>query len=112
MDATWHTRPRGSATQTRAAPTWRVLYIYSLFIITYMNGSSAFPIWEGLLTLYIVGSYKPDDSLFLFPMGLIHTDFNNAGDVARRGAMDRRRIIRSTRRSRGRGPLIAIKHVT
>ena len=31
--ATWHARPRGRAMRTRAAPTWRVLYIYSLFII-------------------------------------------------------------------------------
>ena len=24
VDATWHARPRGNATRTRAAPTWRV----------------------------------------------------------------------------------------
>ena len=24
VDATWHARPRGSATRTRAAPMWRV----------------------------------------------------------------------------------------
>ena len=24
VDATWHARPRGSATRTRTAPTWRV----------------------------------------------------------------------------------------
>ena len=30
VDATWHARPRGSATRTRAAPTWRV-YIIVLF---------------------------------------------------------------------------------
>ena len=24
VDATWHARPRGSTTRTRAAPTWRV----------------------------------------------------------------------------------------
>ena len=27
VDATWHARPRGSATRTRAAPTWRVSII-------------------------------------------------------------------------------------
>ena len=32
VDATWHARPRGSATRTRAAPTWRV-YISSIIII-------------------------------------------------------------------------------
>ena len=32
VDATWHARPRGSATRTRAAPTWRDIHIY-LFII-------------------------------------------------------------------------------
>ena len=25
--ATWHARPRGRAMQTRAVPTWRVIYI-------------------------------------------------------------------------------------
>ena len=30
--ATWHAMPCGRATRTRAAPTWRVLYLYSLFI--------------------------------------------------------------------------------
>ena len=31
--ATWHARACGRVTRTRAAPTWRVLYIYSLFIL-------------------------------------------------------------------------------
>ena len=89
MDATWHARPRGSATRTRTAPMWRVLYIYSLFIITYINGSSAFSIWEGLLPSQIVGYYKPDKMLYLIPCGTkSHTFFYNAGDVARRGATD------------------------
>ena len=31
--ATWHARPRGRATRTRATPTWRVICIYLLFTI-------------------------------------------------------------------------------
>ena len=35
VDATWHARPRGSATRTHAAPTRRniYLYLYSLYYI-------------------------------------------------------------------------------
>ena len=35
VDATWHARPRGSATRTRATPTWRV-YTSSINIIFYI----------------------------------------------------------------------------
>ena len=35
VDATWHARPRGSATRTRAAPTWSV-YTSSINIIFYI----------------------------------------------------------------------------
>ena len=52
VDATWHARPRGSAMGTHAAPTWRGIYfILYIYYLSYINGSSAFPIWEGLLTL-------------------------------------------------------------
>ena len=42
MDATWHARPRGSATRTGAAPTWRVIRIYIsiLFAIVIKGGFS------------------------------------------------------------------------
>ena len=62
--------PRGCDVALRA--TWqrhadpRSAYvaqdIYFIFIYyRKYKWSSAFPIWEGLLTLQIVGSYKPDE---------------------------------------------------
>ena len=68
MDATWHSGPRGSTTRTRTAPTWRIIHIYYIYIL-YINGSLAFPIWEGLLIALIVGYYKTDDLLYFFPCG-------------------------------------------
>ena len=38
VDATWHARPRGSTTRTRAAPTWRRIYILYSYIIVSING--------------------------------------------------------------------------
>ena len=35
VDATWHSGPRGSATRTRAAPTWRVFSILYILYILY-----------------------------------------------------------------------------
>ena len=64
MDATWYSGPRGSA--TRAHATYSIYIILLLYIY---NGSSAFPIWEGLLIVLIVGSYKPDDLCYFFPCG-------------------------------------------
>ena len=61
-------RPRGSATRAHTVPTWHIYDIYLIYYI-YINGSSAFPRWEGLLTLKIVGYYKPDDFLFYLPCG-------------------------------------------
>ena len=37
MDATWHARPRGSATRTRAAPTWRVYIILFYYYYIYIK---------------------------------------------------------------------------
>ena len=36
VDATWHARPRGSATRTRAAPTWRDMYLIHIIYIYYI----------------------------------------------------------------------------
>ena len=49
MDATWHSGPRGSATQAHAAPT-RGIDIFSIIYIVY-NGYSAFRISEGFSKL-------------------------------------------------------------
>ena len=67
MDATWHARPRGSATRTRAAPTWRDIHIdiYLLYIIRFFG----LPYMGRVITLQIVGSYKPDDLFFIFSCG-------------------------------------------
>ena len=46
VDATWHARPRGSATRTRAARLRGAVY-YLFIIYIYINGSLSFPIWEG-----------------------------------------------------------------
>ena len=54
---------------------------------------------------------NPTIPLFLFPCGTNPNGFDNAGDVADGGPLDQRRIGRSTRRSRGRGPPDLIKHV-
>ena len=35
VDATWHARPHGSATQTHAAPMRRIMYIY-LYSLSYI----------------------------------------------------------------------------
>ena len=41
-------RPRGSATQAHAVPTWHIYFIYFIYYI-YINGSSALPIWEWVI---------------------------------------------------------------
>ena len=45
VDATWHLRPRGSATRAHAAPT-RHIQIF-IFYIAYITVNSAFRILEG-----------------------------------------------------------------
>ena len=45
VDAMWHARPHGSATQAHAAPTWRDIYL--LIYIVYNIICSAFRISEG-----------------------------------------------------------------
>ena len=72
MGTTWHARPRGRATRARATPTWRISHTY-LFILYNNKRYSASRISGGYSTLKIVRSYKPDDSLFYFRVGLIHT---------------------------------------
>ena len=47
VDATWHARPRGRATRTRAARHVARLYILYYIMYTYINGSSSSPIWGG-----------------------------------------------------------------
>ena len=87
MDATWHARPRGSATQTRAAPTWRVIY-FILFIYYKYKEVFSLRYTEGLLALLNVGTSIPDNIVFYFRVGLKPHFTYHAGDVARRGALD------------------------
>ena len=87
MDATWHARPRGSATRTRAAPTWRDTYIF--IYLSYIKVFFVLPYMGRVIPLYIVGSYKPDDLLFISPCGTNPHSFYLSGDVARGGASDR-----------------------
>ena len=85
--ATWHARPRGRDTRTRAAPTWRDihLFIYLLYIIRFF----CLPYMGGLLTLEIVGCYKPDDLFFFFQCGTNPHFTYLSGDVDACGALDR-----------------------
>ena len=46
MDATWHARPRGSATRTRAAHLRGAFYIYYIFI-TYIGKRGLQPFLAG-----------------------------------------------------------------
>ena len=99
--------PRGPAQCLRGA-----LYLYLINLLhIYINGSSALPIWEGVTDPLIRGGLiNPTDFINFFRVGLSPTQcFKRVGDVADGGPLDRRRIGRSTRRSCGCGPLIAIK---
>ena len=84
-------------------------YTYIFIHTIYNKRFSASRISGGYSTLKIVGSYKPDEFIFYFRVGLIHTAFYNAGDVARRGAMDR---DRRTPIGWARGPPNLIMHVS
>ena len=87
MDATWNARPRGSATRTRAAHTWRDIHIiiYLLYIIRFF----VLPYMGRVITLQIVGSYKPDDLFSFLQCGTNPHYSYLSSDVARRGASDR-----------------------
>ena len=64
VDATWHSRPRGSATRAHAAPTRRecdVLFIFIVIIRVIVHISILY--LEFKLTLHIVAPYKPESSL-------------------------------------------------
>ena len=92
MDATWHSRPRGSATRAHAGPRGAYAaytYTYYLFIYYIYKGSSAFPIWEGLLIVLIVRCYKPDDLCYFSLCGTNPHDELNAGNVADGETSDR-----------------------
>ena len=46
VSATWHARPRGRATRTRAAPTWHSILIIFLFNL-YIKGLQPSPYGKG-----------------------------------------------------------------
>ena len=41
--AMWHVRPRGRATWTHAAPTWRYIHIYLFIYLYYIKGVFSLP---------------------------------------------------------------------
>ena len=75
-------------TQGHGAPT-RHIRIHMIYLFTIYKGSSAFLIWEGLLIVLIVVSYKPDDPCYFSPYGTNPHDELNAGDVAYGETSDR-----------------------
>ena len=84
---TWHARPRGRATRTRAAPTWRDIHIY--IYLSYIIRFFSLPYMGRVITLQIVRSYKPDDLFLFFQCGTNPHYSYLSGNVARRGASDR-----------------------
>ena len=73
MGATWHARPRGRATQARAAPTWHILHIYLYYII--IRGIQPPVYREGIRPLRSSGVINPTILFFYFRVGLIHMAF-------------------------------------
>ena len=52
VHATWHARPRGSATRTRAAPTWHNIFTISIYLIhTYKEVVSLSYMGKGIRSL-------------------------------------------------------------
>ena len=70
VDATWHSGPRGTPGHVAAprGPTRHYIYIIFIYLI-YIIRVFSLPYREGLVSLEIVRSYKPDDSPFLFSSG-------------------------------------------
>ena len=76
---------RTRATRLRGTVLY-ILYIYYLYSI---KGVFVLPYMGRVITLQIVGSYKPDDLFSFFQCGTNPHYSYLSGDVARRGASDR-----------------------
>ena len=91
VDATWHARPRGSATRTRAARPRGAIYIILYYIYIY-KWVFVLPYMGRVIPVVTVGSYKPDGFEITLRVGLIHKFyFLISGDVAHTGPLDRLR---------------------
>ena len=60
--AMWHARPRGRATRARAAPTWRIIFIY-LFILFIIRGIQPPVYREGIRPISPSGLINPTEFL-------------------------------------------------
>ena len=92
--ATWqrHAGPRGAYVA--------YTYIY-LFHIVNIMGISAFCIAEGYSTHLIIGSYKPDDSVYFFPCGTNPQDVFKMQVTWRQSKCQIVGVLESMRRSHG-----------
>ena len=94
VDATWHARPRGSATQAHVAPMRRcdicIIDIY-IWVIVHIS----LPIIGNTLTHIFDVPYNPDSFLLFYPCGTKFHRVLNAHDTWLKG---KRRIKRSIHR--------------
>ena len=60
VDATWHARPRGSATWTRAARLRGANISYIIILYLYIKGVFVLPYMGRVIPLETVGYYIPD----------------------------------------------------
>ena len=85
VDATWHSRPHGSATRPHAA----YAFIYLCYIVYIFNGYSQPSVdRKGIRPIRSPGLINPTIPLLLFRVGLIHTAFIAAGNVGKAEASD------------------------
>ena len=114
VDATWHARPHGSATRTRASAC--VARRWHLHIYFYYIGYSTYkPFHRGIsLTSSFTSRYMPDRFHSFSPCGTMFPLFYLiSGCVAWRGASDQHRDEKHTSMRWMRGPLnLQIVHVT
>ena len=92
MDATWHARPRGSATRAHAAPTRRCDAIY-IYIYMGVTVHIVFQLSEDIINptnpSHLINTFV---SFNFSRVGLSPTQYLSAGHVAKGEASDRQRI--------------------
>ena len=85
---TWHSGPCGSATRAHAA----YAFIYLCYIVYIYNGYSKPSVdRKGIQPIRSSGLINPKIPFLLFRVGLIHTAFIVASDVAKAEASDSNR---------------------
>ena len=103
LRATWqrHTGPRGSATRAHAA----YAFIYLCYIVYIYNGYSQPSVdRKGIRPIRLSGLINPTILFFYFRVGLIHTAFIVAGDVAKAEASDSTHVTHHASIQWTRGP--------